>query len=85
MAEILPLTRGPQDGLQSAPRLLSVAQEEQRAALGDFRESLYALRDTTARLQDSVQGLRRNLAATGRELGTTRQTVLSLQVTGASL
>jgi hypothetical protein len=85
MAEILPLTRNPQDRLRSALRLLTLAQEEQRSALNAFRESLYALRDTTAKLQDSVHGWQRSVAATGRDLATARHTVRALEETAARM
>jgi len=85
MAEILPLIRNPQDRLQAALRLLAAAQDEQRVALNGFRESLYELRDTTARLQASVHGWNRNVAATGRDLEATRQAVRELEAAAARL
>ncbi|SHI91109.1 hypothetical protein SAMN02745194_01347 [Roseomonas rosea] len=85
MAEILPLTRDPQDRLQSALRLLAIAQEEQRGAINAFRESLYSLRDSTQRLQASVHGWQRQLAATGREVDTAREAVRTLGATAARM
>lgn len=85
MADILPLTRTPQDRLQSALRLLAAAQQDQRAAIDDFRESLYVLRDTTAKLQASVHGWQRNIAAAGQDLETARTSVRELEATAARM
>jgi len=85
MADILPLTRAPQQRLDAALRLLAVAQADQREALNAFRESLYELRDSTGRLQASVHGWQRQMAATGRELEGARGTVAQLQATAARL
>ena len=85
MAEIINLTRSPQDRLQSALRLLTAAQEEQRAAISQFRESLYSLRDTASNLQASVYGLQRNVAKADEELQTARRAVGELQATAARM
>ncbi|TPG61022.1 hypothetical protein EAH89_00155 [Roseomonas nepalensis] len=85
MAEILPLTRSPQDRLQAALRLLAAAQAEQRAAISAFRENLYVLRDSTTKLQDSVHGWHRAVAATGRDLETAREAVRTLEATAARM
>ena len=85
MAEILPLTRSPQERLQAALRLLAAAQEEQRAAVNAFRENLYVLRDTTAKLQDSVHGWNRAVAATGKDLEKAREAVQTLARTAAAM
>jgi chromosome segregation ATPase len=85
VADILSLNRSPQDRLQSALRLLALAQDEQRAALNAFRESLYELRDSTSRLQASVHGWQRQVSETGRELNTARAAVATLQKTAARL
>lgn len=85
MAEILSLTREPQDRLNAALRLLSIAQAEQRLAINAFRESLYDLRDSTAKLQASVHGWHRQVAATGRDLDAAREAVRMLQGTAAGL
>lgn len=85
MAEILPLTRNPQDRLQAALRLLALAQEEQRTALNAFRENLYVLRDTTAKLQDSVHGWNRAVTATGKDLEAAREAVRTLERTAAAM
>ncbi|HEY8614239.1 MAG TPA: hypothetical protein VIL69_23510 [Roseomonas sp.] len=85
MAEILSLTRHPQERLQSALRLLAIAQEEQRGALEEFRESLYALRDSTSRLQASVHGWQRQITATGRDVEAAREAARTLEATAARM
>ncbi|MBP0444010.1 hypothetical protein J8J14_04400 [Roseomonas sp. SSH11] len=85
MSEILPLTRTPQDRLETALRLLAIAQEEQRAAVNDFRESLYTLRDSTQQLQASLHGWQRQLAATGRDINQARDAVRKLQATADAM
>lgn len=85
MAEILPFTRSPQDRLQAALRLLALAQEEQRTAVNAFRENLYVLRDTTAKLQDSVHGWHRAVAATREDLEAARESVRALERTAAAM
>lgn len=85
MAEILPLTRTPQDRLRAAMRLLAAAQEDQRLALNGFRESLYALRDSASGLQASVHQWQRAVASTGRDLEAARVAVRELGATAARL
>ncbi|MCR0981311.1 hypothetical protein [Roseomonas populi] len=85
MAEILPLNRAPLERLQSALRLLAVSQDAQRAAMNNFRESLYELRDSTAKLQASVQGWHRRVGDTGRELAKAQDAVRTLGDTAARM
>jgi hypothetical protein len=85
MAEILSLTRDPQDRLQSALRLLAAAQEEQRNALTEFRESLYVLRDTTSLLQASVHGWNRQMTETGHQVAAARRAAAKLESTAARM
>jgi len=85
MADILTLSRSPQERLQAALRLLAAAQNEQRAALNDLRENLYVLRDSTAKLQASVHGWDRAVTATALDVQAAREAARRLEDTAARL
>jgi hypothetical protein len=85
MAEIIPLTRTPKDRIESALRVLAVAQAEQKRALNEFRESLYLLRDRTARLQDGVHGWHRALGDAQAGATLANQAARRLEATTARL
>ena len=85
MAEILPLNRNPVERLESALRLLAVSQDAQRDAMNNFRESLYELRDSTAKLQASVHGWNRRVGECGRELAKAKDAVRTLGETAARM
>lgn len=85
MAEVLALTRNPHDRLAAALRLLDVAQAEQRTAVNAFRENLGVLRDTTSKLQDSVQGWKRAVDATSRDMEAAREVARTLSATAARM